>query len=759
MKSILQLEEEVSDLRDELKKLRNSEKKDLVKNDSTTPLKNYVSYELNDGVWDWDLITNIVNYSSHWKSTLGYEANEVKNNLDAWNELTHPDDRSYILGKVQDFLSGKNPIFEHEMRMRHKEGHYIYIITRIVQVTRDSENNPIRVIGTHVDITKQKKSEVFERSYNNILKMIAQGTQAYEIYNEIAGIYECRHTGIRCSMLELEGNTLLHGAAPSLPQEYCDNVNGLINGPDVGSCGTSTYTGKRVIVENIETDFKWEKIKHVALPHGMRSCWSEPIISSCGEVLGAFGMYRDYPSVPNELESLDLTAAARLTSIVMERDKNQKRIKSLAYKDALTGLSNRAHLFINMKKLIKDSKEKSTNFSFLYLDLDNFKSVNDSLGHDVGDYLLQAVAKRLVNLGQNVNHVSRLGGDEFCIILSNITDKNNVAAIAQNTIDVISKTIKLSGRNFIPTCSIGIACYPKDGKSLESLLKASDIALYSAKKQGKNCYAFYNIELSKIAEYHFRIEQYLREAIEKKQLFLVYQPQIDMKTGKIVGVEALSRWTHSELGVVSPVEFIAMAERIGMIKQLTEWVMHEACAQGVKWQKLGLNDLRVAINISPSHLSDADFIPYLNREIEATGMQSKHLELEITESVVQTNHEDFSIFESLKKLGVLLAIDDFGSGYSSFASLKHLKVDYIKIDKYFINDMLTDEKTKLLVGSMIEMGHHLGYKIIAEGVEKNEQLEALKLLNCDIAQGFLFSKPVDAKEITLLLNDSKSLSY
>jgi EAL domain-containing protein (putative c-di-GMP-specific phosphodiesterase class I) len=254
-----------------------------------------------------------------------------------------------------------------------------------------------------------------------------------------------------------------------------------------------------------------------------------------------------------------------------------------------------------------------------------------------------------------------------------------------------------------------------------------------------------------VAEYHFRAEQYLREAIDKRELSLVYQPQIDIKTGEIVGVEALSRWTHSELGVVSPVEFIEMAERIGMIKQLTEWVMREACSQGVKWQQLGFTDLRVAINISPSHLSDIDFIPLLKKEIELTGMNSHCLELEITESVVQTNHKDFTIFESLKDLGVLLAIDDFGTGYSSFASLKYLKVDYIKIDKYFINDMLTDHKTKQLIGSMIEMGHHLGYQVIAEGVETIEQFNALKILDCDIAQGFLFSKPVSAEAVSKLL--------
>jgi diguanylate cyclase (GGDEF)-like protein/PAS domain S-box-containing protein len=754
MKSVSQLQEENDDLRNELGSLRKLKKIEVVNHYRHGGQADYTSYEINDGLWDWDLITDHVYYSAHWKSILGYEKYEIKPHFDAWAELVHPEDKVFILDKINKYLYGSSDVFEHEMRMRHKDGHYLHIVTRAIQVTLDADNNPVRLIGTHVDVTQQKKAELFERRYNHILKMIAQGTPALEIYNEIIYIYESRNTGIRCSMLELEGDILKHGSSPSLPQAFCDELESISIGPNVGSCGVSTYTKKRVIAENIETDLKWATIKHLVLPYGMRSCWSEPVMSSSGEVLGTFAMYRDYPGSPNVAESHDLIAAARLTSIVMERDKNQKRIKLLAYQDELTGLSNRAHLFTSIKELIKQSKKERKIFSVLYVDLDNFKSVNDSLGHDVGDYLLQKIAQRLLKLSDKVDYVSRIGGDEFCVI---VEDNSNVAAIAKQIIDSVSTTIKLSGRNFNPTCSVGIARYPDDGTSLESLLKAADIGLYSAKNKGKNGYAFYNIELSKIAEYHFRAEQYLREAIEKKQLTLVYQPQVDIKTGVIVGVEALSRWTHSELGVVSPVEFIEMAERIGMIRQLTEWVLYEACEQGVKWQKAGFTDLRVTVNISPSHLADADFIPLIKRVIKSTGMKSQSLELEITESVVQTNHEDFTIFETLKDLGVLLAIDDFGSGYSSFASLKHLNVDYIKIDKYFVNDMLTDERTKLLIGSMIEMGHHLDYKVIAEGVETFEQFEVIKDLNCDIVQGFLFSKPVHPDDVSLLLEDSVHL--
>jgi len=280
----------------------------------------------NDGLWDWDLLTNEVYYSPRWKSMLGYEDNELENHLDTWKKLVNDDDKIIALQKVDDCISGEKDGFEIEMRMNHKDGSEIIVLSRAFLV-RSSNNNLIRLVGTHVDITDRKKTENFIKKTNEILEMIAMGTPAPNVYDEIALMYESRHKGMRCSLLELENGKLLHGGAPSMPKVYCEAVHGLQNGPDVGSCGTSTFTGQRVLVEDIETDYKWRNIKDVALPHGMRSCWSEPIIDSHGKVLGAFGMYYNNPSLPNEEESNDLTSAARLASIVMERDQAHKRMK------------------------------------------------------------------------------------------------------------------------------------------------------------------------------------------------------------------------------------------------------------------------------------------------------------------------------------------------------------------------------------------------------------------------------------------------
>ena len=705
----------------------------------------------NDGLWDWNLETDETYYSPSWKAMLGYQENELENTLNTWVSLVHPDDKAIALQKTQDYIAGRANSFEVEFRMRHKDGHDIFVLSRGFLVKREVDAKPIRMVGTHVDITERKKAEAFDKRYAEILGMIAKGRCASDLYDAIALMYEDRHPGMRCSMLELSGNKLLHGGAPSLPKEYCEAVHGLENGPSVGSCGTSTFTGQRVLVENIETDPKWEKIKHIALPYGMRSCWSEPIKSSDGKVLGAFGMYYNHPALPNEKELQDLISAAQLTGIVMERDHVQKRIHKLAYTDELTGLASRAAFIQHLEEITKTSLRHDRRFGLLYIDLDDFKSVNESLGHDAGDLLLKIVAQRLLNTCRETDFIARLGGDEFCILIEEI-EEDYAANVAKRCLEVVRQPLELYTRKLTPTCSIGIAYYPEDGNDLSSLLKAADISLYSAKGNGKSHYAFYKKELTQKAEYRFQMEQSLREAIEKQQLTLVYQPQININSGKIVGVEALSRWHHPQLGHVSPKDFIATAERIGMIKPLTEWVLRTACTQLIAWKAQGFHAIRLAVNISPSIFLDEKFVLLIKRIINDIQVIPSELELEVTESVVQTDPRNLLIFSKLKSLGVLLSIDDFGTGYSSFASLKHLKADYLKIDKYFIDDMLVDKKSLMLVSSMIEMGQKLGYGIIAEGVETSEQLDAIKTLGCETVQGYVFSKPINAESILKLLN-------
>ncbi|MGF1692213.1 bifunctional diguanylate cyclase/phosphodiesterase [Photobacterium kagoshimensis] len=707
----------------------------------------------NPEVWDWNIDTDEVYFSPQWKAMLGYQEEELENHLSTLESLTSSDEWAALVKKAEQYITNRSGCFEVELRLRHKQGHYVWVRGSAFTLSNSAQSPPSHLMGFLVDITAQKKAESLNNWTAKILEMIAKGASAARVYTEIALMYESRHQGLRCSMLELDGDTLLHGGAPSLPKAYCDAVHGLKNGPNIGSCGTSTYTGLRVLVEDIDTDPKWADIKHVALPFGMRSCWSEPIKSSTGKVLGAFGMYYNHPALPTKEESDDLTSAAMLAGILMERDHNQKRIQELAFKDPLTGFASRASLYIDLEAFISQSATNNHRFSLLYLDLDNFKDINDSLGHDIGDLHLQTIATQLESVCLPTHFIARLGGDEFCIVAKEASDTALASEIAARYLNAVSTPCYLSGRKHTQTSSIGIAFYPQDGSDLQSLLKAADTALYTAKDHGKNQYAFYSKLLTKEAEYRLKVEQHLREAIENQSLSLAYQPQIDLHTGTCVGVEALSRWQHPELGHVSPSDFISTAERIGMIQPLTELVLKTACTQAVNWQQQGLGSRRVAINISPNHFLDPDFIPLIKRVITETGIDASNLELEVIETVAQTEHKNLPVFAELKKLGVLLAIDDFGTGYSSFASLKHLKLDCIKIDKYFMDDLLTDKKTQLLVGSMIEMAHNLGCCVIAEGIETPGQVEILRELGCDLVQGYLFCKPTRPDGIAALLRN------
>ena len=281
----------------------------------------------NDGLWDWNLLTDEVYYSPRWKSMLGYKENELENHIDTWKNLVNIEDRDRVINIVNHCIENEKYDFEVEIKLKHKDESVVTVLSRAYLVERKSDGKAIRLVGSHIDITEKKRYEEFIKKTNYILELIARGTPTKKVYDEIAIIYESRHLGLRCSLLELEDGRLLHGGAPSMPKEYCDCVNGLEIGPEIGSCGASTYTGKQVIVENIETDPKWKNIKQYALPHGMKCCWSQPIINSSGKVLGAFGMYYDYPCLPNDEELEDLLSAARLASIVMERDQLQKQIK------------------------------------------------------------------------------------------------------------------------------------------------------------------------------------------------------------------------------------------------------------------------------------------------------------------------------------------------------------------------------------------------------------------------------------------------
>ncbi len=378
--------------------------------------------DVNDGLWDWNLETDEVYYSPRWKSILGYDENELVANFDTWTRLVHPDDKDRVLEHVYNYIEGRTASFEAEMRMIHKNGHEVIILSRAFLMYNNSDNKPNHLIGTHVNISKQALSAQFILTTSEILKMIATRKPANKIYDAIAHLYESRHPGLRCSMLILEDNKLIHGGAPSMPKEYCDAVNGLENGPEVGSCGKSTYTGKRVLVENIETDPKWKNLKQAALPHGMRCCWSEPIKNSLGEVLGAFGMYYNHTALPNKEESKDLESAARLAGIVMEREKQEieliqhrqnleqlvsKRTFELegAVRDAKKANQAKSEFLSNMSHELRTPMNAIMGFNQLF-ELDTENPLSQSQLENVNE--ICKAGKHLLNLINDILDLSKI---------------------------------------------------------------------------------------------------------------------------------------------------------------------------------------------------------------------------------------------------------------------------------------------------------------------------------------------------------------
>ena len=432
--------------------------------------------------------------------------------------------------------------------------------------------------------------------------------------------------------------------------------------------------------------------------------------------------------------------------ITLQRE-SERKIRQLAYSDELTGLASRVYFHKHLEDVIKASHRRSERFALLFLDLDGFKDVNDSLGHDVGDMLLKIVAKRLQDLIRDTDFVARLSGDEFCILVDNVSDQYGAAYVAERCLEEMNEPIDLARQRIRPRCSIGIAYYPDDGEDSKSLLKAADSAMYAAKESGKHRYEYYQPEFTEIAEERLRIEQELRLTIDNEELELHYQPQINLRTGRMTGVEALVRWNHPTRGMVGPLEFIDIAERIGFIKPLGQWVLKTACQQAVAWRDMGLPELQLAVNISASHFQDADFIAMVEKTLEDTGFPGSMLELEVTESVTQPTSRNISIFTRLRKMGIRIAIDDFGTGYSSLASLKQLPIDCLKIDRLFIKDMLQNPESSVLLGTIIGAAHALGHSVVAEGVEEEDQMKVLTAIGSDFIQGYYFSKPVAAREI------------
>ncbi len=439
-----------------------------------------------------------------------------------------------------------------------------------------------------------------------------------------------------------------------------------------------------------------------------------------------------------------------------EKTRADERIEYLAAHDSLTKLPNRETFNELLRNAIESARRNQRQFAVLFIDLDRFKVINDSLGHDAGDLLLVEVANRLRHTLRSSDVVARLGGDEFVVILGETAESHDVERIARNLLSVLSQPLQLSGHECHTTASIGIARYPSDGADVQMLTKKADMAMYRAKEDGKNAFRFFTKEVKTQSIERLTLESALRRALERDQFELHYQPKVEMTTGQITGVEALLRWTHPDLGVLSPAQFIPLAEETGLIVPVGRWVLREACAQNMAWQRRGLRPISMAVNLSPRQFTDEHLLQDIDEALAASGMSPVLLQLEVTESMVMRNvSRAVKVLDAIQSRGIRLAIDDFGTGYSSMSLMKQFPIDTIKIDRSFVRDLPRDSEDQAIAQAIISMGKALGMTVIAEGVETAEQQAFLQDHACDEMQGFLFSKPLPPQQVADLLRSAQ----
>jgi diguanylate cyclase (GGDEF)-like protein len=435
-------------------------------------------------------------------------------------------------------------------------------------------------------------------------------------------------------------------------------------------------------------------------------------------------------------------------------DMRTEQLHHKAYYDSLTGLPNRYLLFDRLQHAIKTAPRERRNIGLLFLDLDRFKIINDNLGHGVGDQLLKAVAQRLSDIGRDGDTIARLGGDEFVFLLEHVTQPERIAGVAQRIIHQLSHPFQLEEHIVHVTTSIGISIFPEDGDDEETLLKNADISMYHAKEKGPSQYCFYKDEMNKTSLERLNVENNLRDATRNGEFGLVYQPQVCLQTDSVKSVEALIRWESPILGAVSPATFIPIAEEIGIINDIGYWVLGEVCRQVAHWRDKGINDIKVAVNISASHIMSPNLIEYIKEQVGKYQIRFDQLEIEITEDVF-LNHSDriIELLHEIKKLGVTIAIDDFGTGYSSLRYIQQFPVDKLKLDGMFIKDLENSSSSRGIVSSTIILAHSLGLDIVSECVETEAQLAFLKKQQCDCIQGFLLYRPETPENIEKIIEE------
>ncbi len=633
-----------------------------------------------------------------WLNTLGYERSRVIGKTAAEIGVWAGGDPARQ--QIVDQLTRTGRVVEQEVRLRTRDGDIREVLFNVETMAIDGEP---RLFWCGYDVTelnRQKRrlreaAAVFENTAEGIIVMDAAGlvVDVNPAFEEITGY-------------------------------LCDDVRGQT--PLILRSDLHDEAFYKTLWCCVKEAGRWRgELLDRRADGSAYPCWV-----NLSEVRDEAGRISNYVAVCTDIEPIK---------------QSQRQLEHLAHHDALTGLPNRLLFSERLNQAIAQASRHGRQLAVVFMDLDNFKNVNDSLGHDAGDQLLRHIAQLLSDAVRTEDTVARLGGDEFTLLLENISDPNQVAAVVEKLMQAFTAPISIVNQDVSGTASMGIAMYPRDGVHEAELLRNADAAMYRAKAQGRNTYEFYTRELTRHAFERIVFENSLRHALRNNELTLAYQAQVDIRSGAIIGAEALLRWNHPELGVVSPGRFIPIAEESGLIIPIGKWVLNSACAQARSWLDAGLNPGPVAVNIAGPQIQRRELVATVREALTSSGLPAAMLELEVTESFIMREAEQaISQLQQLRDMGVRIAIDDFGTGYSSLGYLKRLPVEKLKIDQSFIHDLPDDAEDAAITKAIIALANSLGLTVIAEGVETAAQAHFLATAGCGQAQGFYYNRPMDA---------------
>ncbi|CAK0751609.1 diguanylate cyclase [Gammaproteobacteria bacterium] len=671
-----------------------------------------------DGLWDWDIASDTLYLSPRFETMLGAPLGTIPHTRDGLFSRLHPDEAERVTAAYYALADGTLERMELEHRLRTADDRWLWVLARGKVVEREWRRgstppgtgksitgSALRVVGTIVDITARIAAE----------KQLRLSAAVIEHMSD--------------ALVILEPDETIHTINPAFTRAT--------------GYGATEARGRPI---SLLKSGRHDKQFFAAMRRSLQESghWK-------GEIWNRRANGECYPEWLNVTilrnDKGEIGHYVCIYSDLSTQEHVRNRLHHLAYYDTLTGLANREMFHDRLTGAIAGAAREQRQVAVILIDLDRFKDINDNLGHDVGDDLLNEAAIRLQGCVQSGDTVARLGGDEFAVVLPHVPDANSVATVADQIRGALHTPFDFSGRPLYVSASIGISLYPQDGDSLETLVRNADLALYQAKERGRNNYQFCSPELTEVAQERFRVATDLRLAIERNEFRLYFQPLLNMERGLLVGAEVLIRWQPPNVGLIAPGRFLPVAEEAGLMTAIDAWVLRAACQQVMEWQKQGFVLPRIAVNLSASVIERNDLVDSIRRVLEETGLPPQRLELEVSEGFIMARTEHaVSALDCLRQMGVELAIDDFGTGYSSLSYLKRLPLNHLKIDQSFVRDLPEDNHDASIARAIIALGKSLGLRIIAEGIEKTEQWDFLRAEGCDEGQGYLLGRPMAVEQ-------------